>query len=146
MTLLIDDHLLLATLCERAPAALDRLRRGRRVFTTGLWYHRLCRALASGSVTGTFSSRLGELPADSARRVIAAAVELPRSIGLVSFRDLGWPMADLLQSQRLNLVTLEATAAARHLQATIAVGEPDDGPLLRSAAQALDISVRVIPL
>lgn len=146
MTLLVDDHLLLAILCEREPAAFDRLRQGQRVFTTGLWYHRLCRALASQRITGSLSARLGTLPPERARRVIAAAAELPPTIGLVSFRELGWPMAEVLVTQRLNLVTLEATAAAHHLQATIAIGEPDDGPLLRSAAKALGLKLRVIRL
>jgi len=41
--IIIDDHLLLAVLLNEEPANLRHP--GEQVFTTGLWYHRLCRAL-----------------------------------------------------------------------------------------------------
>lgn len=146
MTVLVDDHLLLALLTERASEELETLRRGQRIFTTGLWYHRLSRALSVPRVTEPIGARLGDLPAPGAERVIAASIELPTTVGLVSLRDLAWPMAELFAAHRLNLVTLEAVAAARHLKATIAIGKSDDGPRLNAAAAALEIPVRVVSL
>jgi AbrB family looped-hinge helix DNA binding protein len=73
-----------------------------------------------------------------------AAVELPPTIGLVSLRDLSWPMAEILTSISANLLTLEALAAAQHLQAKIVVAKRNDGPQLRRHAQQLAISVRSI--
>ena len=142
--LVIDDHLLLALLLERPTRAFDRLRAGKRVFTTGLWYHRMCRALTASEVSGALSAQLGAVEPAVARQAIAAAIELPPTIGLVSLRDLSWPMAEILTSISANLLTLEALAAARHLQAKIVVAKRNDGPQLRRHAQQLAISVRSI--
>ena len=142
--LLVDDHLVLSLLLERPTRSFERLCSGQRIFTTGLWYHRLCRALAAPEVTGAFSRRLGAAEPAIARRAIAAAIELPPTIGLVSLRTLGWPMAEILTSVSANLLTLEALAAARTLVATIVVAKRNDGPYLRRHAKQLAISVRSI--
>ena len=96
--LVIDDHLLLALLLERPTRAFERLRAGKRVFTTGLWYHRMCRALTASEVSGALGAQLGAVEPAVARQAIAAAIELPPTIGLVSLRDLSWPMAEILTS------------------------------------------------
>jgi hypothetical protein len=54
---IVDDHLLLHILLNEEPPDL-RLPAAR-IFTTGLWYHRLCRALSIQEVTGAMSRRLG---------------------------------------------------------------------------------------
>lgn len=141
--LLVDDHLLLRILLEDEPANL--LRRGASVATTGLWYHRLCRALADQAVMGSMSRRLGDVDADTAAGVVAAVAELPDTIELLSLRKLGWPMGTLVGSgERLNLLSLEAITAARHLDAEICLAADDDNAPLRSSARRLGIPVRII--
>lgn len=133
--LLLDDHLLLRQLLDDPPRSLAR-RRGPR-HTTGLWYHRLCRAVLTSPVLGTMSSRLAGAPPELAVLATRAAVDLPADLGLVSLRDLAWPMAELLQAgARLKLSSLEALAAAEHLGATICLADVDANRPLMAAAGA----------
>jgi hypothetical protein len=139
----VDDHLLLRLLIDDEPPALRP--GGARVFTTGLWYHRLCRALASTTVSGAMSRQLGNVPADIAAGIVSAVTELPDTIGIVSLRTLAWPMASLIaDGARVNLLTLEALAAALHLDAEICLAAADTNPPLVAAAAARGISVRVV--
>lgn len=142
---LVDDHLLLCILLQEEPAALRPT--GALVATTGLWYHRLCRALADQAVIGSMSRRLGDVDGDVAAKVIRSVIDLPGSIELVSLRALGWPMGQLVHAgARLNLLSLEALAAAQHLRAEICLAEVDDNGPLRSAAHDLGVPVRTIAL
>lgn len=143
MTLLLDDHLLLSVLLGDELVELH----GEDVSlaTTGLWYHRLCRALSNEEVAGSMSRRLGDVDAHVASTVIAAVIELPSEIEMLSLRTLGWPMASLVSSgRRLNLLSLEALAAAVHLDAEICLAEVDDNEPLRTAAQSMGVAVRSI--
>jgi hypothetical protein len=143
-TLLVDDQLLLTLLLGREPP--DLRPDGAAVVTTGLWYHRLCRALADATVTGSMSRQLGHIGEPLAGAAIRAVIDLPESIGLVSLRTLGWPMADLLATgDRLNLLSLEALAAARHLGASVCLAENDDNLPLRAAAARHRVDVRLVP-
>ncbi len=102
---IVDDHLLLKVLLDDEPSAL-RPASGR-LFTTGLWYHRLCRALADRTVRGAMSRSLGDAAPQFAAGAITAVTTLPESIGLASLRELSWPMAELgAGGARLNLMTL----------------------------------------
>jgi len=141
--LLVDDHLLLRVLLEDEP---DDLRvEERTIATTGLWYHRLCRALANDTVIGSISRQLGSADAELAKRVLAAVVTLPDEITLVSLKTLGWPMGELVSERvRLNLLSLEALAAAQHLSAEICLAAVDDNVPLQSAARAFGVPMRVI--
>lgn len=140
---LIDDHLLLRILLDDEPPDL-RLP-GTAIATTGLWYHRLCRALSDKSVVGSMSRRLGLVHDDVAAGVLAAVVELPETVELVSLRTLGWPMAELVHGgARLDLLSREALAAARHLVAEICLAEHDDNNPLRTAATDFDVPVRSV--
>ncbi|MEW6154273.1 MAG: hypothetical protein AB1673_09845 [Actinomycetota bacterium] len=115
------------------------------IATTGLWYHRLCRALTGPAVVGSMSRRLGAVNEDLAAQAVAAVIELPATIELLSFRTLGWPMGQLVgERARLNLLSLEALAAAHHLEAEVCLAAADDNPPLRSAASALGVPVRTI--
>lgn len=77
---------------------------------------------------------------------LAAVIDLPDTVELVSLRTLGWPMAQLVHARgRLNLLSLEALAAARHLTADICLAEQDNNEPLRVAATDLGIAVRSIP-
>lgn len=140
----VDDHLLLAVLVGREPTAL---RSGdARIVTTGLWYHRLCRAVTDSTVVGSMSRRLSGLAPAAAAAAIASVVRLPTDIEMVSLRTLGWPMAELLSGGlRLNLLSLEAIAAARVLDAEICLADADLNGALIDAARTLNLNVRTIP-
>jgi hypothetical protein len=128
---LLDDHLLLHVLLagdeEHVVAGP--------VATTGLWYHRLGRALLASPVMRAMSRRLGDVDDDLAAGVIAAVTTLPDEIELLSLRDLAGPMARLVaEGSRLNLLSLEAIAAAEHLGARICLASDDlNAPLVREA-------------
>jgi hypothetical protein len=140
---LIDDHLLLRILLDDEPSALRHA--GVAIATTGLWYHRLCRALADQTVVGSMSRRLGTADDTVAASVLGAVIELPDTIELVSLRHLGWPMGELVRAgARLNLLSLEALAAARQLSADVCLADADDNDPLRAAAADFGVAVRTI--
>jgi hypothetical protein len=141
-TLLVDDHLLLRVLLDDEPPTLRSP--GTAIATTGLWYHRLCRALADETVIGSISRQLGAVDDAVATDVLGAVVQLPDTIELISLRTLGWPMGALVHAgARLNLLSLEALAAARHLAADVCLADVDDNAPLRSAAERFGVTVRV---
>ena len=88
---IVDDHLLLQILLNEEPPNFRVP--GARIFTTGLWYHRLCRAVSIHEVTGSMSRRLGRADPAVAAATSRAITMLPETIGLVSLRNwLGrWP-------------------------------------------------------
>jgi hypothetical protein len=140
---MIDDHLLLRVLLGDEPPAL-RPAEGR-IFTTGLFYHRLGRALSNRAVTGAMSGRLG--PADEivAAAAVRSITSLPDTIGLLSLRDLAWPMARLLEDGvRLNLLSLEALAAAEHQNAELCLATGDHNPTLLAAAAGRGTRARLV--
>ena len=140
----VDDHLLLRILLDDEPQALRP--DGGRVFTTGLWYHRLCRSIGDRSVVGVFSRALGRVDPPVAAAAIEAVTRLPDSIDLVSLRQLAWPMARLVDDGvRLNLMSLEALAAAEHLQAELCLAAADENPPLLAAARTRATTVRLLP-
>lgn len=143
MDVVVDDHLLLRVLLGDEPATLRPP--GARIFTTGLWYHRLCRAVAHGAVTGAMTRLLGRTEPSVAAAVVRAVTGLPDHLGLLSLRDLSWPMARLLaDGVALNLLSLEALAAAGHLGAELCLARTDDNrPLLRAAASR-DVPARLL--
>ncbi len=141
----MDDHLLLQVLLKREPVELRP--RGGQLFTTGLWYHRLCRALASPAVTGALSRRLRRADPVVASSAVRAAIALPDTIGLYSLRELSWPMARLLHAgMRLNLLSLEALAAAERQDAELCLATADGNPRLVEAASARNRPVRLIEI
>jgi hypothetical protein len=140
---LIDDHLLLRVLLDDEPRGLRPA--GAALATTGLWYHRLARALAEDTVVGSLSRRLDGIDAGLVAATIGAVIELPDALALVSLRTVAWPMADLLRTgTRLNLLSLEALAAARHLEAEVCLAAEDDNAPLRAAASEVGVVVRTI--
>jgi hypothetical protein len=91
------------------------------------------------------SKRLGAVHHDVAAGVVAAVIELLETVELISFRALGWPMAELVHAgARLNLMSLEALAAAHHLAAEILLAEQDDNDSLRVAAGRFGVTVRSV--
>ena len=139
----MDDHLLLRVLLHDEPPSLRPA--GAAIATTGLWYHRLCRALATDAVRGSMSRQLGAVDDAVAADVLAAVIELPDTVELVSLRTLGWPMGELVQGgARLNLLSLEALAAAKHLSAEVCLAAVDDNEPLRTAASSFDVVVQTV--
>lgn len=139
----VDDHLLLRILLDAEPQELRPS--GGRVFTTGLWYHRLCRSVGDRSVVGVFSHSLGSADPPVAAAAIEAVTRLPDSIDLLSLRDLAWPMARLVDDGvRLNLMSLEALAASEYLEAELCLAVADENPPLLAAAQARTTAVRLL--
>lgn len=140
---MVDDHLLLRILLDDEPSDLRPT--GALVSTTGLWYHRLCRAMSTPGVRGALSKRLGGGAPSLALAAVRAVTTLPDTIGLVSFRDLAWPMARLLgEGVRLNLLALEALAAAEQLNAELCLAPVDDNPLLVAAASERRMPMRIV--
>jgi hypothetical protein len=141
--IVVDDHVLLRVLLDEEPVELRP--GGAEVLTTGLWYHRLCRSIADRAVTGIFSRALGRADPLVATAAVEAVTRLPDSIGLVSLRDLAWPMARLVDDGiRLNLMSLEALAAAEHLGAELCLASSDRNPLLLAAAQSRATPTRLL--
>jgi hypothetical protein len=137
MTTLVDDR------------ALSELLRGERtvdgaVHTTGLWYVRLCQAvLASNRFgTGQLSGPIASLPPSAQRAAIRALISLPEPIGLASLRELGPTIAELRQRHsHLNLLSIEALAAARQLDATVLL--TTSSPRLQEALELEGLDVRL---
>ena len=141
--ILLDDHLLLRVLLDDEP--IEMRAAGTRIWTTGLWYHRLCRALANPTVTGVFSRSLGSADPTLGAKAARAVTELPATIGLVSLRELAWPMTQMLdEGVRLNLMSLEALAAAERLGAEICLASDDENPQLLVAANLRGVPTRLI--
>lgn len=141
--IVVDDHLLLRILLDEEPAELRP--GGAEVLTTGLWYHRLCRSVGVRAVTGVLSKALGGSVPSVAAATIEAVINLPESIGLVPLRELAGPMARLVdEGVRLNLMSLEALAAAEHLGAELCLARADMNPPLLAAARSRPIAIRIL--
>lgn len=115
MTQLVDDRVLAGLLQGEAPPEP-----GQPVYTTGCWYVRLCQAALSSTVRGTLSGSFAELPPKLVPRALHSLLELPEEIGLVSLRTLA-PLIGQLRSRhrQLNLLSIEALAAAVHLNTQV---------------------------
>ena len=115
MTQLVDDQLLGGILRGARPP-----RRCQAVFTTGYWYVRLCQAVLSATDRpGVLSAPFEALPADRRAAVLETILELPDDIGLVSLRDLAPIIGNLRRRHNLNILGMEALAAAVYLQADV---------------------------
>lgn len=120
MTLLVDDQLLSAVL--RGEGLPGRLVADRPLFTTGYWYVRLCQAaLGVADRAGVLSGPFAALSPNRREEALVAVLELPEEIGLVGLRDLGPVIARLRTRHQLNILSIEAVAAAVHLGATVAL-------------------------
>jgi hypothetical protein len=137
---LIDDQALGAVLRGSTPRALRR----RRLATTGYWYGRLCQAvLAAAERPGTLLAPFDALPPDQRERALAALVELPDEIELLSLRTLGPVIGRLRRRHALNALGSEALAAAVVLDAAVYLSTPS--PLLEAALTAEERPVRHVP-
>jgi hypothetical protein len=114
---LVDDRLLAELLRGRRPRWLPR---AAGVHTTGLFYLRLCQAYFDSDVGGKLSGPLLRLPEPRRRQVEERLLALPEEIGLISLRELAPQMGRLrVEHRRLNVLALEALAAAASLPASV---------------------------
>jgi hypothetical protein len=74
-------------------------------------------------------------------RSIAAVIELPDSIGLISLQELGPVIGRLRRDHDLNVLGMEALAAATQLEATVFLSA--SSPLLEAALAQEGRRVRV---
>ncbi|MCC5950908.1 MAG: hypothetical protein JJU45_02315 [Acidimicrobiia bacterium] len=119
-SVLVDDRLLVAHLT--GSRVLGRLRAS--LHTTTYWHYRACRAAvlgAGGQLSGPFEG-LDEVDQG---RAIAAMLHLPDTISLPDPRPLVPAMVDISSRHpRLNVMNVEAAAAARLLGARVLLSPP----------------------
>jgi hypothetical protein len=113
---LIDDQALGRILRGDVPKVLRR----RELATTGYWYVRLCQAvLGAMDRPGVLSRPFADLPEVMRDRALSAVLELPDQIGLMSLRELAPHIGRLRQRHALNVLGIEALAAAIRLEAEV---------------------------
>ena len=88
-------------------------------------------------LSGPFAS----LPAGLRSRATAAVMQLPDSIGLISLRDLAPLIGQLRQDHSLNILGMEALAAARYLGAEVFLNA--ESPKLQTALALEHLAVQV---
>jgi len=82
----------------------------------------LCQApSAVADRTGVLSGPFAALPPSQREQAVAAVVELPEEIGLISLRQLGPVVGRLRTRHQVNILAIEARAAAVYLDATVAL-------------------------
>jgi hypothetical protein len=138
VTQLVDDQLLSNILRGAAPP-----KHRTPVFTTGYWYVRLCQAvLGAADRTGVLSAPFAALPAPARARAMHGLLELPESIGLLSLRELGAEIGQQRRRHDLNILGMEALAAAVRLGADVYLSA--QSPRLEAALRAEGCSVTVV--
>jgi hypothetical protein len=136
---LIDDQALGAVLRGSTPRAVRRFD----LATTGCWYVRLCQAvLGATERPGVLAGPFTELPDGLRERAVAALLELPDDIQLVSLRELAPDIGELRRRHSLNILGMEALAAAIRLDAEVVLSTPS--PRLEAALGAEGRRYRLI--
>jgi hypothetical protein len=104
-------------LIEEILVGIDR--RDESIHTTMYWYYRACRAAVAGA-GGHLSGPFGDVPKAEQQRAIASMLQLPVEVGLPETRQTVRRMVDIAtRHPRLNLLNLEAVAAASILEAIV---------------------------
>ncbi len=131
-TVLLDDRLLI----EELLVGLPRRRRPTDLHTTAYWYYRACRAAVAGA-GGHLSGPFAGIGTQHQERAVLSLLELRDDIGLPDARVAVPVMADLAgRHPRLNLLNLEAAAAARSLGATVWLSPEGAAGILPSVLDA----------
>lgn len=134
-SVLIDDRLLVAYLLD----AKLTLPKHADLYTTAYWYYRACRAAVAGSA-GQLSGPFRALPADEQARAVQGLLQLPERVSLPDSRRLVPEMAQVARRHpSLNLLNVEATAAARLLGARALLSPPASRGILPAALTDEDI-------
>jgi hypothetical protein len=136
----LDDRLLI----EELLAGLRRSRRRLELHTTAYWYYRACRAAVAGA-GGHLSGPFQPLPVVQQARAVLSLLELRADIALSDPRATVPAMADVaIRHPRLNLMNLEAVAAARVLGARVWLSEPAARGVLPVALETEGIQYETI--
>jgi hypothetical protein len=113
VNVVVDDRLLI----EELLVGIDR--HDESIHTTTYWYHRACRAAVAGA-GGHLSGPFRGVPQVEQQRAIASMLQLPTNVGLPDARMTVPRMVDIAtRHSRLNLLNLEAVAAASVLEAIV---------------------------
>jgi hypothetical protein len=88
------------------------------------------------------SGPFADLPDELRERAVAAVIELPDAVGLVSLRELGPVIGRLRRRHPLNILGMEALAAATYLSADVYLSAPS--PRLQQALEVEGRSQRVM--
>jgi len=136
----VDDHLLRDILTNQPSPELSAELGDAELYTTNLWYLRLCRSVAAS----TGGQLTGALDEEQRRALGRELIALPPAIGIVPFAEVTWQMAERHTDFALSTLSCEALVAAEHLNASIFVWLGDDGPNLRAACHAVGITYRTI--
>jgi hypothetical protein len=132
---LLDDRLLI----EELLVGLDLGRRRPELYTTSYWYYRACRAAVAGA-GGHLSGPFEQLPAQQQEQAILSLLELRDDIGLPDPRGTVPAMAQIAKRHpKLNVLNLEAVAAARVLGAEAWLSTPAAAGVLSSVLDAEDV-------
>lgn len=125
LPVLLDDRLLIEELL------VGLRRRGTApLFTTTTWYYRACRAAVAGA-GGQLSGPFARLGVDEQQRAVLGLLELRDDIGLSEARACVPMMADVARRYpRLNVLNVEAVAAAKLLGAIVWLSPPAASGLL----------------
>lgn len=117
--MVVDDRLLI----EELLVGIPRGRRRIELHTTSYWYYRACRAAAAGA-GGHLSGPFEQLGILHQERAIGSLLELREDIGLPDPRVTIPAMVDIARRHpRLNLLNLEAVAAARIVDGRVWLSE-----------------------
>lgn len=113
---LIDDRLLVDwILAAKRPKWAPRAQ----LLTTQYWFYRAARGAVAGA-GGQLSGPFEALPAEAQARAIEGLLTLPDDVGLPESRSLVPVMVEVSRRHaRLNLMNVEAVAAARLLDARV---------------------------
>lgn len=138
----MDDRLLI----EELLVGLKQGRRRPTIFTTSYWYYRACRAAVVGA-GGHLSGPFEQLAAAEQQRAILNLLELREDIGLPDSRLTVPVMADIACAHPLlNVLNLEAAAAASVLGAEVWLSEQASTGLLPSVLDARGTSWKTVLL
>jgi len=137
---LLDDRLLVALLVG-APV---RLPRRATIDTTTYWYYRACRAAVVGGA-GHLSGPFADLAPVEQAAAIEALLHLPDDIGLPDSRAVVPEMARVHRRHlQLNLLNIEAAAAAIVLAALVLLSPPAAQGVLPGVLDAEGITWEVV--
>jgi len=138
-TVVVDDRLLIEELLAGLGVA------GRALYTTIYWYYRACRAAALGG-GGHLSGPFSQLPPRQQELAIASMLTLREDIGLPDPRRTVPVMVEVAgRHPRLNLLNLEAVAAAHTLEAVIWLSPAGAGGVLPNVLEHEGIAWQTIP-
>lgn len=140
VAVVLDDRLLI----EELLVGLDGVEGS--LHTSMLWYFRSCRAAAAGA-GGQLSGPFAALGPDDQESSIASLLTLRDDIGLPEPRLTVPAMAELAtRHTRLNLLNLEAVAAAQTMGAIVWLSPPSASGILPGVLDAEEIPWELRPL